>query len=95
MLQTLFDKNVLPKFSNEFVKFKIAAIDPQTEDILGLPESCTPEQQAHVEARLAAGTLLYADVYLARRLRQDTIATFLNALITIFDREAPKTSASA
>eukprot|EP00038_Savillea_parva_P015952 m.15433 g.15433 ORF g.15433 m.15433 type:complete len:263 (-) comp3264_c0_seq2:68-856(-) len=93
MLQTLHDKGILPKFSGgRLDHLKIAAIDPMTEDVVGLPEGCTTQQLDAVKAQIATGKLVQAEVYLARKLREEAIASFLDSVIAIFHREAGKAS---
>jgi len=96
MLQTLHGKKMLPNISaGRLDRFKLAAIDPGTEDVIGVPEGAPAAHLADVEARIAAGALLHAEVYLALKLRQDAIATFLNAVIAIYERDAPTASVAS
>eukprot|EP00039_Didymoeca_costata_P030282 m.28764 g.28764 ORF g.28764 m.28764 type:complete len:204 (+) comp8032_c0_seq1:214-825(+) len=90
MLNLLHEKKILPSFSNGALDaFTLPCVNPKDpdENVLGLPKDAPEEKIAATKAKIKAGSLVHAEVWLAKKMRQSAINQFLFALIDIFRKD--------
>lgn len=98
MLATLHEKNIMPTFSNgKLAHLKQAYVDPNDpeENVLSTPPSATEAQLQIIKQKIADGLLVDAEVWLAKRVRQQAIFQFLTAMMDIFHKEATQIDTEA
>lgn len=89
LLNMLHGKNAMPLFSDgKFEHLALAFVNPNDpeENVLGLAKDATAEQIAARTKQVDDGVYIDADVWLAKRVRQGAIETFLQAMVEVYNR---------
>jgi len=94
MLNTLNEKKIMPLFSDgKLAHLKNGAYvsphDPQ-ENIVAVPANTTDKNGEAIKQGIANGSLVDAEVWLAKRVRQQAIFQFLGNMIDTFYKEGAK-----
>ena len=90
MLMKLHARGRMPCFSqNAFEGLALAWVDPADpeENVRGLAVGCADEHLAGKQRDILSGTLVEAEVWTTKRMRQAALLAFLLAVAAVFERE--------
>lgn len=91
LLNNLFERKLLPSFSNGSLnEFDTPFIDPTNPDkIQSLTEAVSENDRKEIMEHLKAGRLVHADVWLALHIRRSAIVAIIEGLFVKHEEESP------